>query len=67
MNIKSEFTARECDYFRMQCNFTPEERAVFDLRVRDESVVKIADSLNMSQRTVDRRLASIKKKILRVL
>lgn len=67
MNIKNEFTETECNYFRAVCNFTPQERAVFDLRVREESVVKIADTLNMGTRTVDRRLASIKRKILRVL
>lgn len=67
MNIKTEFTELECEYFRKNCNFTPQERAIFDLRVKDESVVKIADTLHMGTRTVERRILNIKKKILRVL
>jgi len=67
MNLKHEFTAPECDYFRAQCNFTDDERAVFDLRVRGKSRVEIADRLNMSTATVDRRIRSIKRKIDRVL
>lgn len=67
MNLKHEFTAPECDRFRAQCNFTDDERAVFDLRVRGKSRVEIADRLNMSTATVDRRIRSIKRKIDRVL
>lgn len=67
MNLKHEFTAPECDHFRAQCNFTDDERAVFDLRVRGKSRVEIADRLNMSTATVDRRIRSIKRKIDRVL
>ena len=67
MNIKTEFTAPECEYFRRQCNFTPEERAVFDLRVQAASNVEIALALNMSTATVSRRLKTIKKKIMKVI
>lgn len=67
MNPKKEFTKPECDYFRRECNFTDEERAVFDLRVTARSVVQIADTLHMSEATVYRRLRNIKRKILKVL
>ena len=46
----SAFTARECDYFRAACNFTAQERAVFDLRVRGCSVVEIAMALHGAYR-----------------
>lgn len=49
------------------CNFTDEERAVFDLRVKDKTVVEIRFALSMSERTIDRRLSNIKRKILKVL
>lgn len=63
----AEFTARECDYFRAACNFTAQERAVFDLRVRGCSIVEISMALHVSASTVDRRVRAIKRKIERVL
>ena len=63
----AEFTARECDYFRAACNFTAQEQAVFDLRVRGCSIVEIAMALHVSASTVDRRVRAIKRKIERVL
>ena len=67
MNIRSEFTEPECERFRRVCNFTPEEEAVFNLRVKDHSRVEIADRLGMSVSTVDRRIRRIKRKIHKVL
>lgn len=67
MNIKTEFTEPECEYFRRWCNFTGEELAVFDLRVKDSSRVSIANKLNMLLATVDRRIKSIKRKIHKVI
>lgn len=67
MNLKTEFTEPECEYFRRQCNFTGEELKVFNLRVKDNSRVAIAMALNMSVATVDRRIKSIKRKIFKVL
>lgn len=67
MNIKTEFTEIECNRFRRDCNFTDEERAVFDLRVKAHSVVEIQHKLNMSESTVNRRIRNIKKKILKVI
>lgn len=67
MNLKTEFTKIECDKFRELCNFTDEELKVFNLRVRDKSVVEIAENLNISTTTVNRRIKNIKKKILKVI
>lgn len=67
MNIRNEFTELECERFRRDCNFTPEELAVFNLRVKDNSLVQIADKLGMSLSTVDRRIKNIKKKIIKVI
>lgn len=67
MNIRSEFTEPECEWSRKVCNFTPEEEAVFNLRVKDHSRVEIADRLGMSISTVDRRIRRIKRKIHKVL
>mgnify|MGYP001623656375 FL=1 len=67
MNIRTEFTEPECEWFRNVCNFTPDELAVFNLRVKDNSRIQIAMQLKMSESTVDRRIRSIKKKIHKVL
>lgn len=67
MNIKTEFTEPECEWFRQQCNFTPEELAVFNLRVKANSRVEISIKLNMSESTVDRRLKNIKRKIYKIM
>lgn len=67
MNIRNEFTEPECEWFRNVCNFTPEERKVFDLRVKDHSIIEIAMDLDMSESTVNRRIRGIKRKIHKVL
>ena len=67
MNIRNEFTKAECERFRRECNFTPEELAVFNLRVKDNSLVQIQDKLGMSESTVTRRIRNIKRKIVKVI
>lgn len=72
MNIKTEFTRLECERFRRDCNFTPEELAVFDLRVQDITLIALQGKLKemgmpMSEATINRRISSIKKKILKVI
>lgn len=60
------FTEAECENFRHGCNFTDDERAVFDLRVKGMSRVKIAASLAISIATTDRRLRGIYEKVNKV-
>lgn len=66
MNIKTEFTRLECERFRQDCNFTPEERAVFDLAVQNKSNIQICLELGMSRATVERRIKAVKRKIIKV-
>lgn len=67
LNLKGEFIKPECDRFRELCNFTEDERKVFDLRVAGKSVVEISLALCMGEATVKRRIKGIKNKIYRVL
>lgn len=67
MNLKTEFTEIECDRFRRDCNFTPDELNVFNLRVKDHSIVEISMKLNLSESTVSRKIKNIKRKIVKVL
>lgn len=65
--ILKEFTELECEYFRKACNFTQDELAVFNMRVKGCSVVETYMALSMSEATVNRRIRDIKRKIIRVL
>lgn len=56
-------TEAECENFRHGCNFTDEERAIFDLRVKGKSRVEIAASMAISIATTDRRLRGIYEKV----
>lgn len=67
MSCLADFTRAECDYFRQECNFTPDELAIFDLRSRGASVVEVAMALSMSLSTVTRKTNKIKAKIWKVL
>ena len=66
MNLKHDLTVPEADRLRALCNFSDEERQVFDLRIRDKSVVEISMTLNMSVASTKRRLQSIRQKIYKV-
>lgn len=66
MNLKHDLTTPEADRLRALCNFTDEERQVFDLRIRAKTVVEISMAANMSEATVKRRLCSIRKKTEKV-
>lgn len=66
MNLKTDLTEPECERYRRKCNFTDEERAVFDLRVKGRSIVEISQKLNLSETTISRRLRNIKNKIQRL-
>lgn len=59
-------TEAECEYYRNGCNFTDDERAVFDLRVKGKSRVEISASLAISIATTDRRLRGIYAKVNKV-
>lgn len=67
LHLKGEFTKPECDRFRELCNFTEDERKIFDLRVKGKTIVEISMALPMSTATVERRLRAIKRKIYRAL
>lgn len=66
MNLKHDLTEPEADRLRALCNFSDEERQVFDLRIRDKSVIEISMSLNLSVASTKRRLQSIRQKIQKV-
>ena len=66
MNLRRGLTFPDCERYRLECNFTEDERRVFDLCVRSWSRIQIAAALDMSISTVDRRIHDIKLKIRKV-
>lgn len=59
-------TEADCEHFRNRCNFTGDERRVFDLRAKGKSRVEISALLCVSVATVDWRLRGIRNKMQRV-
>lgn len=66
MNLKRDLTTPEADRLRELCNFSDEERQVFDLRIRDKSVIEISMALHMSVASTKRRLQAIRQKVNKV-
>lgn len=58
-----EFTRREVEYFRQECNFTKEQVTLFDLRVKNIPLEECAERMNVSVSTVKRLNKRIKTKI----
>lgn len=62
-----DFVERELQYFREQCNFTPDELEYFNLRSQYKSNVEIALTMNISESKVSKLARKVKSKMLRVL
>lgn len=48
-----EFTVPELEYFRTYCNFTRDERTLFDYRSRNIPLEKCAELMNISVSTAN--------------
>ena len=68
--INFNFTKPEITYIKSNANFTIEEEKIFDMltgKYGKEKIIYIALKLNMSERTIGRRIKGIKKKIYKIL
>lgn len=62
MNLS--FLSREqSEEYKNKMNLTEDEEKIFDMLTKNYSVVKMASVMQMSTRTVDRRIKSIREKI----
>lgn len=55
----------EIEYYVRECNFTPSERKLFDLRLKGASLEEIAEEMNISLSTAKRIHRKVKIKIAR--
>lgn len=61
-----EFTVPELEYFRTYCNFTRDERTLFDYRSRNIPLEKYAELMNISVSTAKRISRNVNTKIIKV-
>lgn len=59
----SKLTMPIINYYRENLNLTDDELIVFDMLSKNRTRIQIADRLNVSARTVDRKTQMIKEKI----
>jgi DNA-binding NarL/FixJ family response regulator len=62
----SKYTKSEISDMRVELNLTDDEAIVFDMLAKGKSIMQIADKLNLSTRSIDNRIAKIRKKINRI-
>ena len=65
--MKFDFTRDEYDYLRNKAMLNEELTLIFEMKIKGRSNVEIADKLNISERTLSRRINKLKNKIRRVL
>lgn len=64
---KLDFTKEEYEMLIEKCMFNEELSKILEYKIKDYSIVQIAMKMNMSERTVCRRLKQIKNKIKKVI
>lgn len=62
MNL-SKLTMPRINYLRENLNLTEDEEQVFDLLVKNKTIKEISDRVQISSRSVARRIAMIKRKM----
>lgn len=65
MNI-TEFTVPELEYFRNTCNFTKDERKLFEYRVQEYTLEDCAELMCVSLSTAKRISRKVNNKIIKV-
>lgn len=63
----SKLTKPEIEEIIENANFTEDEETVFRMLTKKKSCTEIAYKLLTSQSTVDRRIKSIKEKVVRII
>lgn len=62
-----DFTTRELEKFRKECNFTEIERRCFELKAKDRTNIQLAMELNVSESTISVVMRRVRTKITKVL
>lgn len=62
-----DFNKEEYETLKNKLMLNDEMSKVFEMKIKGYSIVQISIELNISERTVNRRIKELKKKIMRVL
>ena len=62
MNL-SRYTKSELEWMVSDLNLTEDETIIYEMLSKGKSIIQIADRLNMSTRSVDRRIRVLKDKL----
>ena len=65
--VKFDFTKTEYEYIIEECMFNDELKTILEMLIKNYSRTQIAMKLNMSERTLDKRIRVIKNKIKKIL
>ena len=63
----TEFTKQEYEEICEEAMLNDELRLIFKMKIEGCSITKIADVTHLSERTVNRRIKELKKKVIKVL
>lgn len=61
-----DFTKREVEYLRQECNFTNDELQLFNMRATNIPLEECAERMNVSLSTAKRISRKVNNKIIRV-
>ena len=64
---KCDFTRQEAETIKSKLYLTEDEEKVFEMKLLNYSITKIALELNVSERTASRIIKRLKNKIMKVL
>lgn len=67
MTLKMDFTKEEFEMIKEKAMLNDELTKIFEMKIKGYSNTEIAFKLNLSDRTFDRRLKKLKKKIMEVI
>lgn len=62
-----EFTKEEFDTICKKAMLNEELTKIFEMKIKDYSITKIAMEMGMSESTVNRRIKQLKRKIIKVI
>ena len=64
---KFDFTKKEYEYLKENLMLNEELSLILEMKIKGESITKMALELNTSESTISRRISELKRKIKRIL
>ena len=65
--LKLEFTKQEVDIIKSKIYLSEIQERIFEYRLKEYSITKMAMLENVSESTISREIKKIKKKIIKIL